>query len=78
MCDRPITPTPAEADAAEWAYGLADPAAPGGSRGGAFYRLRCPNCNAPLIAHPGKRWAEVEAAEVRWHRDSNAHLIFGG
>ena len=77
-CGRQINPSLAEADAAEWAFGLADPATPGGSRGGVFYRLRCPGCDAPLIAHPGRRWAEVEAAEVQWRHDQNAHLIFGG
>lgn len=78
FCLVPIRPTPAEAEAAEWAFGLADADAPGGSRGGVLYRLRCPACAAPLIAAPGRRWAEVDPARVEWSRDVNAHLIFGG
>jgi hypothetical protein len=78
FCLVPIRPTPAEAEAAEWAFGLADADAPGGSRGGVLYRLKCPACAAPLIAAPGRRWAEVDPSRVEWSRDVNAHLIFGG
>jgi hypothetical protein len=78
FCLVPIRPTAAEATAAEWAYGLADASAPGCSRGGVLYRLKCPACTVPLIAAPGRRWAEVDPATVQWSRDVNAHQIFGG
>jgi hypothetical protein len=77
FCLVPIRPTAAEAQAAEWAFGLADASAPGGSRGGVVYRLRCPACAAPLVAAPGRRWADVDPAAVQWSRDVNPHLIFG-
>jgi hypothetical protein len=78
FCQVPIRPTETEAVASEWAFRLADPAAPGGSRGGVLYRLKCPACTAPLIAGPSQQWAGVDPAAVEWSRDVNAHLIFGG
>jgi hypothetical protein len=78
FCLMLIRPTAAEAEAAEWAFGLTDATAPGGSRGGVVYRLKCPACSNPLIAAPGRGWAEVDPAVVEWLRDVNAHLIFGG
>lgn len=78
FCLVPVRPTPTQVEAAEWAFGLADAKAPGGSRGGVLYRLKCPACAAPLIAVPGMRWADVDPARVEWSRDVNTDRIFGG
>jgi hypothetical protein len=78
FCLGKIRPITAEAEAAEWAFRLADATAPGGSRGGVVYRLNCPTCAVPLVAAPGLQWTEVDPAVVEWSRDLSAHLICGG
>jgi hypothetical protein len=77
-CLAVVRPTAAQIRAAERAIVPADDRAPGASRGDPVYRTRCPACAAPLIATPGRRWAEVDPAAVRWSRELTPPRTSGG
>jgi hypothetical protein len=65
----------------EWSYGYAVDLGGGraGVQGGTVFRSRCGECGTPVCAAGMGcgTWAECDPTAVVWHRDCNAHLVFG-
>ena len=75
-------PSASSAAIGEWVYAYAVDLGGGqaGVENGTVFRSKCGECGTPVWApETGRRtWAACDPATVVWHRDRNAHLIFGG